>query len=147
MTTARDRTNHLEVARRIEQARLLRAGPAEENPGYSKSEVARAAGITPGAYTQWIDGTTKSYRADNLLRLADYLNVRIEWLLFGEEPMEPPQTAQAIAEIIDDGPSGLVDETLAFLDYQLQKLVASDPVKMGRYLRMIDAIRQDRRRS
>lgn len=57
----------------------------------SQQEVAAEVGITAGQLSKLVGGTRgKRGEARPLFLLARVLEVRIEWLLFGEEPMRSP---------------------------------------------------------
>ena len=141
---ATKRSNYVEVGQRLEQARLMR--DAERPDGsYSKSAVAAAGGMSPSAYTQWINGTTKSYDAEKMIRVAEHLRVRVPWLLFGESPMEDGEIERAAAELLQQGPADIVSESLNFMGYHLSRSIADDPAKLGRYLKMIDEIIRSRK--
>ena len=120
------------VAARLEQARRDR--------GVRKNEVAAAAAMTPSTYSQWISATTESYDAEKLLRTCRFLGVRIEWVLFGEEPMRVEPVGELVRELLADAPEAPVNESLNFMAYQLSRSIADDPAKLGKYLKMIDEI-------
>lgn len=100
----------------------------------------------PSAYTQWINGTTKSYDAEKMLLVAEYLGVRVPWLLFGTGPMADGEIERAAAELVQGAPADVVNESLNFMSYHLSRSIADDPAKLGRYLKMIDDIIQSRKR-
>jgi SOS-response transcriptional repressor LexA len=52
----------------------------------SAADLARAAGVTPGAVTQWLDGTTKSLRAEKAARLEVATGYRAAWIVTGKGP-------------------------------------------------------------
>ncbi|MGD1323537.1 LexA family protein [Pandoraea pnomenusa] len=53
-----------------------------------KKEIAKIAGVSSSAVTQWFKGDTKSLKADSILRVAKQLRVRVEWLKDGVGTME-----------------------------------------------------------
>lgn len=53
-------------------------------PGKNKTGLARACGVTPGAVTQWCDGSSANLRMENLVDAADYLECKIRWLATGK---------------------------------------------------------------
>lgn len=63
---------------------------ALEHSGKTASEIAAAIGCSQPALSQWKSGSTKAYDAELLLRFARECNVRVDWLLWGEEPARPP---------------------------------------------------------
>lgn len=64
------------LAKRIKQAL--------KDAGISKSDLARAVGVSPSAVTQWENGDTKVLDGDNLLKAARALSVSPEWLGSGK---------------------------------------------------------------
>lgn len=57
--------------------------------GLNQADLARKVGLSRAAINQVVSGTTKGMKPDNLVAVARALNVRIEWLATGEEPMRP----------------------------------------------------------
>jgi transcriptional regulator with XRE-family HTH domain len=53
----------------------------------SSAGLARACGIKPPSVSNWLTGKNKSARGQTLIRAADYLGVRAEWLATGRPPM------------------------------------------------------------
>lgn len=64
-----------------------------------RTEIAKAAGVSPSAVTQWFKGDSKTLKADNVVRLAKFLRVRLEWLKDGTGSMELPAANVAPADI------------------------------------------------
>lgn len=52
----------------------------------SPADLARAAKVTPGAVTQWLDGTTKSLRAEKAAALEAATGFRATWIATGRGP-------------------------------------------------------------
>lgn len=129
---AKTRVNPRDVATRLEQARKAR--------GVAKQAVAKAAGMTPSNYTQWINASTSTYDAEKMFLTARFLGVRMAWLLFGEMPMHVSAQVAAAAALVEETPPEVLNETLNFMSYQLNRSMADDPVTLGNYLKMIDAI-------
>lgn len=50
------------------------------------AEISRATGKTPGAVTQWLDGTIRSLKADTAARLEAATGYRATWLVTGKGP-------------------------------------------------------------
>lgn len=65
------------TAKRITEAR--------EAAGLSKSELARAIGVSPATITQWESGETKKYDADNIRKAARAVKRSVSYLLTGRE--------------------------------------------------------------
>ena len=56
---------------------------AMNHAGLEKSELAVRARVSKGAVTQWLDGTTKSLRADKAESIAAATGVSSKWLVTG----------------------------------------------------------------
>lgn len=52
----------------------------------SPADLARAAKVTPGAVTQWLDGTTKSLRGEKAALLEAATGYRAAWIATGRGP-------------------------------------------------------------
>lgn len=52
----------------------------------SSADIARATGKSPGAVTQWLDGTIKSLKADTATKLEIATGYRASWLVTGRGP-------------------------------------------------------------
>lgn len=74
--------------------------------GKKKGEIADACGVAASAVTQWINGTSKSLRPENLYALAKVTGFRAEWLAIGEGPEReadsspPPKPIESNAQLI-----------------------------------------------
>ena len=64
------------LASRIKAARIAL--------GMKKIELARAAGVTPGAVTQWENGTVANLRGEVLVAVSRVLKVSSTWLTTGK---------------------------------------------------------------
>ena len=92
---------------------------ARERAGLSPTEVAKAldCSLTNVLYLE--SGRNKSLKNTVAAALVDLFNVRLEWLLFGEEPME-----RNTAHKLVGAAAGLTDaqiDTLLVLIEQLKK--------------------------
>lgn len=54
--------------------------------GKTKSEIAKLCGVAPSAVTQWINGESKSLKAESVFALAKATGFRPEWLVMGAGP-------------------------------------------------------------
>lgn len=68
---------------------LDRLDYAMKQEGLLAAHLARDIGMTRSAMSQLLNGSSKSMRPEHLIKAARRLNVRIEWLAIGEEPMRP----------------------------------------------------------
>jgi transcriptional regulator with XRE-family HTH domain len=59
---------------------------AVEKSGKTRAEIARLCGVTNAAVTQWLDGTTKSLKAEKALALERATGYRANWLSSGKGP-------------------------------------------------------------
>jgi len=62
---------------------------ARELSGLSATEVSRVLGCSLTNYTYLETGRNKGLKAEQAQTLTKLFNVRLEWLLFGEEPIRP----------------------------------------------------------
>lgn len=72
----------MNLASRIKAARIA--------AGVKKGELAKSAGVTPGAVTQWETGQVKSLKGGTLISLAAALKVSPSWLKDGKGEMATP---------------------------------------------------------
>lgn len=74
--------------------------------GLSVAAVAKATGISPSAFSEWKAGRTKELKAERLQKIADFLEVPVNYLITGEPSAvhyEDPDTA-ALAQRMKDDP-------------------------------------------
>jgi transcriptional regulator with XRE-family HTH domain len=67
-----------------------RINAAMHHAGLEKAELAARSRVTKAAVTQWLDGTTKSLKADKAESLAAATGVSIKWLVTGVGLMVNP---------------------------------------------------------
>lgn len=92
---------------------------AREKAGLSPTDVANALGCSLTNVLHLEAGRNKSLKNTTAQTLVDLFNVRLEWLLFGEEPME-----RNAAHKLVSAAAGLTDDqinTLLVLIQQLKK--------------------------
>ena len=63
-----------------------RVSHAITKSGHYASSVARELRITPEAVLMWMDGTTKTIKAENIFKLADLTGFSARWLATGDGP-------------------------------------------------------------
>ncbi len=92
--------------------------------GGNQTRVAELVGVSRSAVSQWFSGGTQPSPA-NALILARIANVRPEWLILGEEPMEAvrisPDLLRALLDILKDAPDERVREVINFAGYTTQQ--------------------------
>ncbi|WP_258048747.1 helix-turn-helix domain-containing protein, partial [Pseudomonas aeruginosa] len=54
--------------------------------GKTKSEIAKLCDVAPSAVTQWINGDSKSLKAESAFALAKATGFRAEWITLGSGP-------------------------------------------------------------
>ena len=118
-----------------------RVAQALAERGLQKVDLARHCGMSPSAVTQWISGETKAYDAERVAKAAEFLRIRYEWLLLGEEPMAVSDAHDAAGALFETLPPEVAQSSDDFLEVQLRRSLADDPDKLSSYLRMIDRIR------
>lgn len=57
----------------------------------NQGDVARKAGMSPGALTMWKNGTIMNPEARNVSSIARVLGINSDWLIDGKGPMRPPE--------------------------------------------------------
>lgn len=84
---------------------------ARQEAGVSPAQLARDVGTTDATVSNWIGDKVNpdNVKAVFACRLAARLNIRVEWLLLGQEPMRPGASAAAGAA---SGVSGISDTAL-----------------------------------
>lgn len=85
------------------------------------SKLEKELGFANGYISQLRKGT---FPDDRLRKIADYFNVSIEFLLFGEEQQKEKTPAPKGAEV-NLGYLELNAENRAFIDYMIEKLIKS----------------------
>lgn len=83
------------MGQRIRQARL------SHEPKITQQRLAKVAGVTRAAVSQWENGDTKSLEGGNLMRAAQFLGVRPNWLLTGTGSMKPTSTDDSNVEPVE----------------------------------------------
>ena len=73
------------IGRRIEQLRIER--------GLKKTDVWKGAGVSSGAYSQWMSGGT--VKGETLIKLAKLFNVNPDWLATGKGEKESSNISSA----------------------------------------------------
>src|SRR5690606_33779564 len=59
---------------------------AIQHSGKTQAQIATETGKSPGAVTQWLDGATKSLRADTAAALERATGYNATWLVTGKGP-------------------------------------------------------------
>jgi len=67
-------------------AERLQAALAETVPPATQADLARACGVKAPSVHDWVTGKTKELKGTSLIRAANFLNVRQEWLAEGKGP-------------------------------------------------------------
>lgn len=112
-----------------------------EMPGASPSSLARACGIKPASVAGWLNGGTKSLKADTAYAASEYLGVSLLWLTKGNGPMRladdlahpaaPASSAQALPPTVDaDAWKALTPKTRALIEELAQGGIADDDIKV-----------------
>lgn len=57
-----------------------------ENQGRTAKELCDKIGVTEQAFYKWIDGNTKSIKADNFMKFVSLTRFHPRYLLWGEKP-------------------------------------------------------------
>jgi transcriptional regulator with XRE-family HTH domain len=108
MATFIDRLKHAIALRQQELGRRI-----------LKKELAEAAGVSPSAVTQWLNGDTEDLKAASLLGIAKFLRVRAEWLRDKAGPIKPNgdyREPDAVPHVPDATLSGVSGEAKALIE-------------------------------
>lgn len=92
--------------------------------GYKQADLARELDISRAAVSYLMSGQNKGMRPEHLVRTADWLGVRIEWLATGEGEIHPRRLSlqqRALLAITDQMPP----ESLESLIHMLAQMTAT----------------------
>jgi transcriptional regulator with XRE-family HTH domain len=92
---------------------------ARESAGIGVTALARAVGTSAATVSRWESGERATPEHSMLRKAAAQLGYRVDWLLYGEEPMKP------------DGTRAPTRKPKTLLDKKIDKIVAAHP---GRWL-------------
>lgn len=70
----------------------------------SKKALADYCGVKPPSVNDWFTGKTKSLKGSSLIKAAEYLNVREQWLADGNGPMDRSLSVDSQAEYVGKAP-------------------------------------------
>lgn len=132
--------------------------------GKSRSELARACGVSRAAVTEWMTGRTTSLTAKNLRLASEFLDVSAVWLEVGVGPMRvntvsadvrlaaratrnAPVTKLTLPRLAPSTRSGLdmtneedeLVESLVACEPALRRVLATAPISSLRNLRVLTA--------
>ena len=99
-----------QVGDRIRRARFQAA--ARSGRAVTQTALAKAVGVTPGAVSQWENGTTEP-NLSVLPKLAQALGVSAGWLAFGEEAAADDPTNPATARRLTEAELDRADAAAA----------------------------------
>ena len=84
-------------------ARLVEAFQAERaRSNLSKTELARRVGVSRGAVSQWLNGSSTNLRPQHLFAVADALSIEARWLATGKGPKEKRAITSADTALLQD---------------------------------------------
>lgn len=90
--------------------------------GIQKKDFFSACGITSATFSQWNTGEIKSPRKKSLKRVADFLGVSVEYLLYGDGA-EKKSTPDPKIEGVSEAKKALYDAIDDLTDEQCRKLL------------------------
>ena len=99
---------------------------AIDGSGKSRADIARACGVTQASVTFWLDGTTKSLKADTALALEQATGYRALWILKGLGPrkVEAAPMAWPFPKVPLERIEALDEDDQGYVQRQLLKAVA-----------------------
>ncbi len=68
-------------------ASRLQAALSTLHPPATQAELAKACGVSAPSVSDWFSGETRALKANSAAKAAAFLQVRLEWLLYGVGPM------------------------------------------------------------
>lgn len=71
---------------------------ARDNKGLRDSYIAKAAGISQSTFTDWKNGKSKP-KVNKLKKIADAMNVSVDFLLTGDKTAPPPYSKEEMSLI------------------------------------------------
>lgn len=74
---------------------------ALKQEGVKPTNLATHLNVSRAAVSYLLSGQSKSMRPDHLARAAKFLDVRIEWLAIGEQPMRPRLLSEQQQALLD----------------------------------------------
>lgn len=83
---------------------------AIQRSGKTQAQIATETGKSPGAVTQWLDGTTKSLRADTAAALEQATGYSAGWLVTGKGP-------KLIANVPNVAPAPVGGKAIPLISY------------------------------
>lgn len=102
----------LDFPKRLEKARVAR--------GMQKKDMADASGVDAGTVGRWINGEGWETAAGaRFAKLAIALDVSLDWLLLGDEPMDRGARDASLAVLFEDSERG--DRVALYLERRLAK--------------------------
>lgn len=132
-------TGRAAFAARMNEICSDRGLPAERG---RQSALAKAFGVTPNAARKWLlgDGYPEMEVA---VRLAEWADVNIEWLLTGRGPKRAaggvPTKSLVLGEAVEALPMTERQQVLDFLGYKIERTGAVfTREKLARYMAMLD---------
>lgn len=110
-----------------------------------QTQLAKAMAVTPNAARKWLlgDGLPE---LDMAVRLAQWANVNVLWLLQGSGPKRTPFDVKALVldEALHSLPREAAHQALEYLRYTLERsMPPAAKEQVARYNVMIDAILRD----
>lgn len=96
------------------QNRIQTAFDALPDHKKSKKALADYCGVSPPSVNGWFNGKTKSLKGTSLIKAAEYLNVREQWLADGTGPKERDDRRSFDANI---GPADVGTRRIPLLNY------------------------------
>ena len=102
-------------------AARLQAAINARHPPATQADLAKACGVSAPSVSAWFSGDTKALKANSAAKAAAFLQVRLEWLLYGLGPMRATEDAGAAYIAAEPAPPAMGIE--AALPSVLQALV------------------------
>ncbi len=103
-------------------AARLQAAITTRTPPATQAELAKACGISAPSVSAWFSGDTKALKANSAAKAAAFLQVRLEWLLYGLGPMRAGSETAATYVAAEPTPHSGLDAAVSSVLRSLVRL-------------------------
>jgi transcriptional regulator with XRE-family HTH domain len=106
-------------------AARLQAALSSRHPPATQAELAKACGVRAPSVSDWFSGETKALKANSAAKAAAFLQVRLEWLLYGVGPMRALGEADHAYTVALPEPASSLEQALPSVLQALVQLSAA----------------------
>lgn len=106
-------------------AARLQAALSSRHPPANQAQLAKACGVRSPSVSDWFSGETKALKANSAAKAAAFLQVRLEWLLYGVGPMRAMGEADHAYTVALPEPASSLEQALPRVLQALVQLSAA----------------------